>query len=360
MGFLAVGSVEPAFQTKTPQKYLEQARNKGLPVDKSCDMTMMPFAMMELGDTPMEDLAFCDQHGCTPMTLRQIYVANQSKTFTYQIDLGGYEENEINFRHVYNEFSDFIKFAEKKFPGVIKYDEEKLGEFQENEKRVHEINLEITQMMKHKPTPIAGKDTMMGPSGTNRWGTTKLDVEYAKVRRDEIAERVAKGLAAIPGEKLRVLWTGVTNPVFMDPYKVLAKWGIATMRGGVRLRETELGRTDSGRIFWRNYWSNRKPTPLERFAVRRVCPNPAGPSVTNIIDVARELEVNGIINYNMRGCTIALGLRKIIEDAAEKELGIPVLQLDGAQWDSSYRSEAQLTADLDEFAQMLTSINGLT
>jgi benzoyl-CoA reductase/2-hydroxyglutaryl-CoA dehydratase subunit BcrC/BadD/HgdB len=319
---------------------------------------MMPFAMMECGDTPMEDLAFCDQHGCTPMTLRQIYVAQQSQTSTYYIDLGGYEENEANFKHILEQFEEFIEFAEKKFPGVIKYDEDKLGEFQENQDRIHEISLEVEQMVKHKPTPIAGKDTIAGPRGTNRWGTTKLDVEYALARRDEIAERIEKGIAAVPGEKLRVLWTGVTNPVFMDPYKVLAKWGIATFRGGARPWGTELGRTEKGRAFWREYWSKRKPTPLERFAITKVCPNDASASIENTVEVARALEVDGIINYNMRGCTIAVGLRKLLAERVEEELGIPILQLEGAQWDSNYRSEAQISADLDEFAQMLLSMKG--
>jgi benzoyl-CoA reductase/2-hydroxyglutaryl-CoA dehydratase subunit BcrC/BadD/HgdB len=360
MGFLAVGSVEPAFQTAHPQKYLEQARDKGLPVDRSCDMTMMPFAMMECGDTPMEDLAFCASHGCTPMILRQIYVKHQSGTLSYNLDLGGYEENEANFKYVLEQFKEFIEFAEKRFPGLIKYDEDKLGEFQENSDRIHEIDQEVQKMIvKHKPTPIAGKDTMGGPRGTNRWGTTKLDVEYALARRDEIAERIEKGIAAVPGEKLRVLWTGVTNPVFMDPYKVLAKWGIATFRGGVRFREREFGRTDEGRAFWRAYWGDKKPNPLERFVIGKVGRlSTAAPYVNNIIEAARDLEVDGIVNYNMRGCTVVLGYRKLLEEAAEKELGIPVLQLEGAQWDSGWRSEAQISADLDEFAQMLLSMKG--
>ncbi|MFC1920518.1 2-hydroxyacyl-CoA dehydratase [Chloroflexota bacterium] len=360
MGFIAVGSVEPAFQTAHPQKYLEYARNEGLPVDQSCDMTMMPFAMTECGDTPMQDLSFCDNHGCTPMLLRGFYGEHQSKAFSYQFDLGGYEENETNFKYILEQFKEFIEFAEKRFPGLIKYDEDKLGEFLENEDKIHKINLEVQQMVKQKPTPIAGKDTVMGPRGTNRWGTTKLDVEYALARRDEIAERVAKGIAAVPGEKLRVLWTGVTNPVFMDPYKALAKWGVVTFRGGMRPGERELGRTDGGRTFWRAYWAERKPNPLEKFSARKVGRHPpANTYVNNIIEVARDLNVDGIVNYNMRGCTQVLAYRKLLEEAAEKELGIPTLQLEGAQWDNNYRSEAHITADLDEFAQMLLSMKDL-
>ncbi len=41
-----------------------------------------------------------------------------------------------------------------------------------------------------------------------------------------------------------------------------------------------------------------------------------------------------------------------MEDKAEKELGIPTLQLEGKQWDTNYANEATLTAHLEEFAQM--------
>ena len=312
MGFIAVGSVEPAFQTAHPQKYLDKAREIGLPVDQSCDMTMMPFAMAEASDTPMEDCALCGNHGCTPMILRCIYVRNKRNKFNYPIDLGGYEETEVNFKHILKQFQDFIIFAEEKFPGFIKYDEDKLGDFQANVNRVHEINLEIQEMIvKSKFTPISGKDWSLGPRGTNRWGTTKLDVEYALARRDEISDRIAKGIPAVPGEKLRVLWTGVTNPVFMDPFKVLAKWGVATFKGAVRRQERGMGRTDSSRAFWRDYWHDRKPTPLERFAVSKVGRLPTVTAyIDSVIEEAKALQVDGIVNYNMRGCTQVLGYKK--------------------------------------------------
>ena len=70
MGFTHCGSVSTGLQTQKPQKYLEYASSKGLPVESSCDMSMIPFSMMECGDVPMEDLAICDQHACTPMQLR--------------------------------------------------------------------------------------------------------------------------------------------------------------------------------------------------------------------------------------------------------------------------------------------------
>ena len=349
MGFIPQGGVQPAFQTMQPMKYLEHARAKGLPVDKSCDMTMMPFAMMECGDVPMEDLAICDRHCCTPMKLRGIYVSHSSDTTTYYIDIP-FEETEDSLKYVADQLKGFIKFAEEKFPGVIKYDEDKLIEMQAYEDAIADIGEEMRKMMKNRPSIMSGRGG--GGGGAGFFGASKLSVEYSEALRDEIAERIEKGIVAIPGEKLRVLWTGVSNPVFMDPYKVLAKWGIATPRGG--------GRRRGGLTYWGEW--GRELTPLEKVAARSITDHRSSLGsiyVDNIIEQAEELEVDGIVNYNMRGCTCALGLKKIIEERAEKELGIPVLQLEGAQWDSSYASEATITAQLDEFAEMLLSNKGL-
>ena len=73
----------------------------------------------------------------------------------------------------------------------------------------------------------------------------------------------------------------------------------------------------------------------------------------------RDLGLDAIINYNMLGCSATLGLKKLVEERAEKELAIPVLQLEGKQWDADYASEAVINTRLDEFAQMVLGRNGL-
>ncbi|MFC1900345.1 2-hydroxyacyl-CoA dehydratase [Chloroflexota bacterium] len=353
MGFIPTGSVQPAFQTTEPLKYLDYARNKGLPVDKSCDMTMMPFAMMECGDVRMEDLAICDRHCCTPMKLRGIYVSHSSNTLTYYIDIP-FEENEDSLKYVADQLKGFIEFAEEKFPGVIEYDEDKLIEMQSYGDAARPIADQIYEMVKHKPSPVSGR----GGGGAGGGATTAKGLEYLQARRDEIAERLKKGIAAVPGAKLRVLWAGVTNPVFMDPYKVLADWKIEVPLG---LGGTGMGAAEHSREETR-FWGDRKLTPLEKVALRSITDHRGKLGSLYLDDIlwrAKDIEADAIVNYNMRGCTAALGLKKLLEEKAEKELGIPVFQLEGAQWDTSYADEATITTQLGEFAEMLLSSNDL-
>ncbi len=347
MGFVPLHG--QGLETMEAPKYLELARARGLPVDNSCDMTSVPFAMTEYGDVPKEDLLVCDQCVCTSTMLSGLFRSHTHGQVTYNIDVG-FEENEANLKHVTNQLGEFIEFVEKKFPG-IKYDEDRLIELQAIEETARGYAQEIYQMLKHKPSPIAGKDAfrLRGTAGSAK------ELEYIRVRRDEVAERVEKGIAAVPGEKLRVIWT-VTRPFFMDPFPILAKRKIAVVLQylGVANRFIPLPR--------QAYWGDRNLTPLEKVAADAISLLWAGTGsrwVNNLIWTCRDLHVDAIINYNMLGCTATLGLRKLVEDAAEKELGIPTLQLEGKQWDSNYANETTITAKLDEFAQMLLSQRGL-
>jgi benzoyl-CoA reductase/2-hydroxyglutaryl-CoA dehydratase subunit BcrC/BadD/HgdB len=353
MGFMGTGNVEAAFATRQPQKYLAKAREMGLPIDTSCDMSIMPFTMMESGDLPQTVLNICEGTApCTPMKIRSVYITHKTKMLSYPFD-AGIEADEANFNYCLKQLYGFIEFAEK-IPG-IKYNEEKLKQFQDWEEEGKQIVYQIFDLLKAKPAPIAGKDALrIGLRPTQVY--TPLAIKAMKARRDEVAERVAKGVAAVPGEKLRVIWT-ITNPVFMDVFKVLSDRKVACLtqyEGGPMRRWAPIPHKDP------EFLEGRKLSPLEKIAKDMI-----GGSfkfatgwVDGMIWVCKQLGVEGVINYNMLGCTEILGIRKIIEDRAEKELGIPTLQLEGKQWDNMYADEATITNKLDEFIQLCMSRKG--
>ena len=123
MGFAPSSFTEAAYAAPDAMRYLDLARSKGLPVDNSCDMTSVPFAMSECGELAKEDLLVCDQHGCTAMMLAGVSMKHAQGTYSFSIDCG-FEENETNLKHVTDQLYELIEFTEKSFPGVIKYDEE--------------------------------------------------------------------------------------------------------------------------------------------------------------------------------------------------------------------------------------------
>ncbi|MFC1533176.1 2-hydroxyacyl-CoA dehydratase [Thermodesulfobacteriota bacterium] len=338
------------------QKYFEACRERGLPVEAACDMSMLPCGATEIKDVPDAPFDVCDTATCTTMWLAGIYYMLQTETpLVYYLDTG-YRQDEADFRHVVNQLDEFIELSEK-IPG-IKYDEDKLIEIQTHFETVQGYYREIYQMMKNKPSPISGKDTLtFNLNGFNSYPESAMPkwVEYAKLRRDEVGERLAKGQFAVPDEKARVIWT-VTNPQYMDVQRVLFKHKIAMILqyGGLTHNLVPLPLPD--------YMVGKTLTPLEKVAYGKASSLWAGTSsrwIDNLIWTCRDLGADGIVYYNMLGCGATLGLRKMVEEKAEAELGIPTLQLEGKQWDTDYASPETISGKLDEFAQLVLSRKGI-
>jgi benzoyl-CoA reductase/2-hydroxyglutaryl-CoA dehydratase subunit BcrC/BadD/HgdB len=350
LGFCSTGNVEAAFATGQPKKYLAMAAEMGLPVGTSCDMSMMPFAMVECGDLPMLNLNVCEGTApCTPMKMRSIYIMYKGKGLSYPIDIG-IEHDEANFNYMLEQLHGFIDFAER-IPG-IKYSEDRLIELQGYEEAGRDYCYKMFELLKTRPTPIAGKDSLrLGLRPTQVY--TAKAVEAMQARYEELAERVAKGIAAVPGEKARVIWT-MTNPVFMDVFKVLAGQHIAVLtqyEGEPMRRWAPLPRKEPE---WLDKYRPLKP--LEKLAAQSVLGiKTAKEWVDSLIWVCQQLGVEGIINYNMVGCTEILGIRKLVEEKAQDDLGIPVLQLEGKQWDENFADEKTITGQLNEFAALVLS-----
>lgn len=351
MGFMPTYWGSAARESKNPLPYQEKARELGLPVDNTCDRMYMLAGMLEGGYMPNETPITATNYACLPAALQRYYIATRKgEDRSYFVNYRPFEDNEATIEYLVAQFHEFIEFAEKMFPGVIKYDEDRLVELQTQYDEAFRLYFEMYQMLKHKPAPYHGHDVRYGHEEPNY-----MNLEYLRARRDEIAERIEKGIGAVPDEQLRVLWA-VPAPRFMDPYKVLAKNKVAVIwwYGGTANYFAPLPKTV--------YYGGRKLTPLEKEAAEVSQFGFGGTGakwVDKLIWIARDLKVDAIINFDHLGCCATLGLARLVEERAEKELGIPTLQLEGKQWDQNYASEAQVTAKLDEFCQMLLSQRGL-
>ncbi len=336
----------------SPEAHKEKARTVlGLPVDTACQQCYLLAGAVAAGSMPMEPLVITTNCLCPMMVQQKLVMVHKWPHDTFHFNIPA-EETEANVEYIVSQFREFIEVAEKRFPGVIKYDEEKLAELLAKEKVAARYNREIYEMIKHQPSPIAGRDIWESGAWDHK------DLEYLRARRDELAERIEKGIAAVPGEKLRVLWVH-TQIHFFNPFKILEKHGAAAIfwfsNNVVHGHQAPIPRPA--------YYGGRQLTPLEEEAAHTLAAMKSGTGahyVDNLIMVARDLKIDAIISFQEIGTTCLLGLRRIIAERAEKELGIPTLDLEGKRWDPSFADEATMTAKLNEFAQMCLSRKGLT
>jgi len=348
LGLLEQGAALATSQTKTPELYLNEAKKMGLPVEASCDMTMMPFAITELGMVPREDIAVCDLHTCAPMWLKGIYVATKSKESTFFFDFP-LECDDRGAVHLAKQLQEFVDYCEHQYPGRVKLDEElfvrKLDAMAECER----ITKETYQLLKAHPCPISGMDAIGFQQTLGLSGAPEKQIQFCQARYEEIKERVEKGIGAIPEEKLRFVWT-VSRPYFFNPFKVIEEMGavVPIYYNGPSGFTAPLPSNPQ-------VWNDHSVPPLQRLA-KRLLINQWGHRgkkwVDDLIWVAKDLGADGIVNYNCLGCSATLSLKKLVADKAESELGIPTLQLEGKLYDKNYADEETITTKLRNFTQM--------
>ncbi len=324
--------------------------------EKCCERTVAQLAMCEIGDLPKPSIVLDTGHGCDADKFNRWSVASWFNLPVFYVDVPLNHEDKpdlSNLNYIASQLGEFIEWAEKKLPG-IKYDEGKHIEMLEIDAISEKYRREIYQLRKHVPCPIAPLEafrrvlTSFEPS---RYPNMEKGLEYLRVLRDELGERVATGKGPYPEERLRLLWSGQSHDLqAINPTKLLMERKVAmplTVFGeavrAIGLRCTPYGEVSEYGV---------KLSPLQHEA-RTVDTNTyGGPGkrwVNDTLNVARDIGAHGIIHYLLIGCTPMRGLGSMLEERAKKELGIPILNIEGRQLDKDYMTQEKFDEILSPF-----------
>ena len=325
-------------------------RGAGYP-DSACDRTVLLMAMYINKLLPPPAFVVSSQVACDPIMLMYAAVAAMFNAPQACLDIG-LEANDDTLRYITAQLGEIIEYAAAKVPGV-KFDESKLIELQEADRKCFNLLHEIYEFRKSVPCPMAGRDTFRLPLPASYYPDPYKALEFYEVWRDEVAERVAKGIGAVKEEKGRVLWA-VSGPFYADPFPILENRGISipwfeydmamrwsVVKYGNYGDEKEYGRKlsileEEARIINSLSWAGKADRWVE-----------------DVLYLCRDLNIDAIINFLQVGCTATVGLAKILEDEADKQLGIPTLQIEGRQLDHSYFDKKQVADQLNMFIDIL-------
>ncbi|HEX78195.1 MAG TPA: 2-hydroxyacyl-CoA dehydratase [Dehalococcoidia bacterium] len=310
------------------KKYLQRCRELGFP-DQICDRTVLKIPMVLDEDFPNLSLVVANNWECESIPLTFQTIAHLRGIPYYYLDVP-FEANEETLQYVVEQLRELIDLAESTVPG-IKYDEDKLIEVQNIEKRWYELYQDIHRLKRRVPCPVPGQEAFKEPRWPSLYHDPARALEVFRIYHDEIVERAEKGISNVPEEKLRLMWA-VSGPFYArpDPFSILEKRGaqaiyfqignasrVAGINFGIYGDETEYG---------------RKLSPLEEEA--RILNQSAWGGlgrrwVDDILIACRDLKLDGIVYFQQWGCTVTDNLAKNVAEVAEQELGIPTLIIEG-------------------------------
>lgn len=346
MGFEAQILDMAADRSQLATSHFETIGSLGLP-QNACDRTTVLISMAVNKELAPPSLLVSQNRSCDPLKLAYNTLGRLFGTPIRCLD-HGLEANNDTLGYVTDQIGDIIEFAEKKIPG-IKYDESRLMELQEADRIGFNYLRDIYELRKKVPCPLSGKDAFRIPIPPSHFHDQKRALEYFKAWHEEMGERAEKGVGAIAEEKLRVLWA-VSGPFFANPFAILEKRGVS-----VPWFMFDQAARFSGIIY--GYYGDekeygRKLSPLEEEARMLNSHSWGGLAsrwVRDVLYIARDLNIDAIINFRQVGCTATVGLAKILEEKAESELGIPTLQMEGRQLFPSYFDPVVVNTQLDVF-----------
>ena len=236
----------------------------------------------------------------------------------------------------------------------------KVEEFTGNEITVEKLNesihiinekrkalARIFETRKSDVIPISGKDALLIMQIAFFDDPVRC-AEMANKVADECEKRVAEGVSVFPAGTKRILLTG--TPLAIPNWKlhhIIETSGAAVvceeMCTGTRYFENLVDETQTT-------LEGQFKALADRYMKNNcACFTPNGGRIDDIVRMAKEYKVDGVIDTNLKFCCLYDTERRSVEEALKKE-GIPVL---GIETDYTDSDAEQLRTRIEAFVEML-------
>jgi benzoyl-CoA reductase/2-hydroxyglutaryl-CoA dehydratase subunit BcrC/BadD/HgdB len=248
--------------------------------------------------------------------------------------------------HWKNEYKRLIAFLEEQTGQKMDYD--RLKEVVARSYRLTELHLEIDKLVSHVPCPLSPECFSGTLVAIRLLPGTQKGIDFLTELRDELQQRVDRGIGAIENERFRVMWSSFTP--FYDPTQMIfmqQKYGAVSVADMLS--------------HWRGEakWMLDPDDPLGNLAYRTVvapgnCQYSSGVDVgANLSDKAYRFKVDAAIFNNNFGCKTGAGYGPVIKDELMRLVKVPTLTLDCDVLDHTFISRAEIESQMDSFFEML-------
>lgn len=319
------------------------------------------------GEFPKPDFLWQDHICCSHAKWYQVVSELEGgiPQFCIDIAVGPYHTlNENKLNYVVNQMHDGIEFLEK--VTGRKYDDERLIEAVYNECRSTSLWAEICTLNKAIPAPLDEKTMYSLYVLATLKKHSKEVADFYEELRDEVKDRVANQIAAVPVENCRLITDTQPPWAFLRIFRYLEKYYGAVSVGSLYT----FGLIGIWEVQEDGTWGPRK-TPQQRGIVIKTRDEALrvladwnlsrpefqhfySPQLKNemLIRIAREWSLDGVLLHYNRGCEgLSLGIAE--NRLALLEAGIPVMAFEGNMGDEREFDEIQTVARMDAFMESL-------
>ncbi|MBT9174312.1 MAG: (R)-phenyllactyl-CoA dehydratase alpha subunit [Syntrophomonadaceae bacterium] len=253
----------------------------------------------------------------------------------------GHEIPEYSLQYVEGQLREFIPWLE----GVTdkKFDFDRFKEVAMLSNQTAKLWREVLELAQHKPSPFTAFDTFnyMAPVVTMR-GTPEA-LEYYRLLLEELLKKVKDGVAAVPGEKYRLLWNGIPVWFAMRPMlQLLAK------------HQANLVCSTYTNAWVLEFDPDNLLRSMAEGYTAVLINQSMGLKFTNLENLIQEFDLHGIIHHSNRSCKpYCFGLYDLSRMLQAGSHAVPEMIFDGDQADPRHFSWAQFETMFQSFIETL-------
>jgi benzoyl-CoA reductase/2-hydroxyglutaryl-CoA dehydratase subunit BcrC/BadD/HgdB len=302
------------------------------------------------GVAPIPDMMFFTSTPCNALAMSYQVFQQLIKVpffnmdipyWAYEQESEFYDEKTMDYMVIQNK--ELVSWLEKQTNQ--KLDEEKFLQTMKLANEAREYIAEFNELLKNVPCPVtsiagfANFSTMATSSGTPE------AVRATKWIRDEAAANVKKGIAGVPGEKIRIAWP--YTHVFFD--SELLEWIEKTFNAVVImdiLGYYPVLPHDVSTI--ENCYESLAMGVLD-FSMIGTCRGPAEYYTDFVLNYVKEYKIDCVIMPMQFACKHAYSITRIAAEAVREQLGIPSLIFGCDPYDSREVSSEVIRGKITEF-----------
>lgn len=340
-------------------KYCQAAEEAGLPRDV-CAVHRCAVGVACCGDRDYffeqtfvpPDLVVGTNFPCISESRSCLHVAERYRCPVYVVDIPANTWGRTIPEHA-------IAYAAEQLRGLVRFlegfgyrlDLDRLKHQVALTKRVNTLLAEIDRLKSAVPSPMRAYDNVIATTAPLALPIDDRLVAYFERLRDELADRVARGVGVVDHERLRLLWIGIPPLCDFELLNYTEKHGAVVVKN---MLEFLTGFTLDPDLI-------DPDRPFESLAHAQIA-SPANPllqsAIEYFVNAARQYRADGVVSVVKRTCGFIPAMQRMIKDAIQRETGLPsvIFDLDGV--DQREYDAAATQEHLDTFVETLLARKG--
>jgi hypothetical protein len=344
-----LGMLLPMMDPSVMEKYIDAAENEGIPPDL-CSLPKSTMGTAIKGHIPAGQVIVTSNLPCDGGMNSYALIEKKLKLPIFRLDIPYNFYNEEAEIYFAGELRNMITWLEEHTVGKMNWD--LLREICIERNRMAEIELELWDMIRHRPAPVSAEAVYV----SHLWAfnvfpgcksSTELFRDITRLAKDNLD----RGIAAVPGEKYRALLWNPPTMHFIDLFSWAEQaYGVSLVMDSMSYNRLPFIDTDSEETMLRGLGRNIMQGPMARHTR-----GPMENYFDDMFHIVKTFDIDMIWLAGHIGCKNTQALNGILREKA-RELGLPVLIIDYDLSDTRIVPGTGIMAQVDHFMENVMKI----